>query len=66
MAENGLKNFNFENIISEFGGYNSANDKTKVNPALMVSGSLNVYKKINGNIANRPGLARRGAASRGG
>lgn len=59
---NGAKNFNFENIISEFGGYNSSNDKTKVNPALMVRGSLNVYKKLNGNIANRPGLARRGAA----
>lgn len=40
---------------TNFPGYNSANDPTKIDPSIMVGGSLNVYKKINGNIANRPG-----------
>jgi len=40
-----------------FPGYNSANDSSKIDPSIMVGGSLNVYKKINGNLANRPGKA---------
>mgnify|MGYP003644208794 CR=1 FL=1 len=63
MNENGAKNFEFDNLVDLFGGYNSANDKTKLDPALLVDGSLNVYKKINGNIGNRPGLKRRGEAN---
>ena len=62
MADQALsKNFNFEKrIISEFGGYDSTLDPTKIAPNFMVEGSLNVYKKINGNIANRPGMKLKG------
>ena len=60
---NSGKNFDFDNLVDQFGGYNSASDKTKLNPALLVEGSLNVFKKINGNIGNRPGLKRRGVAN---
>lgn len=49
------KNFEFTRMDTVFPGYNSANDPTKIDPSIMVGGSLNVYKKINGNIANRPG-----------
>lgn len=47
---------NFEqNIISTFHGYVSSVDPTKVKANVLVRGSVNVYKKISGNIANRPG-----------
>lgn len=49
------KNFDFTRMDTQFPGYNSANDPTKIDPSIMVGGSLNVYKKINGNLANRPG-----------
>ena len=62
MKPNGPKDFSFPNRINNFLTYNSGRDKTNVNEAMWVSGSQNVYKKINGNIANRPGLKRRGAA----
>ena len=39
-----------------FVGYVSAVDRTVVSPQAMVMGSKNVYKKISGNIAVRPGL----------
>lgn len=55
----------FENIevISQFGGYFSSYDKTKIASNVLVGGSKNVYKKINGNIAVRDGLKRRGTAN---
>lgn len=45
----------------EFAGYNSAGDKTTLNPNLMIRGSKNVYKTLQGTIATRPGLKRRGS-----
>lgn len=62
VNNNGPKDFQFPNQISNFLTYNSSRDKTNVNEAAWVRGSYNVYKKINGNIANRPGLKRRGTA----
>lgn len=55
----------FENIevISQFGGYFSSYDKTKIAKNVLVEGSKNVYKKINGNIGVRDGLKRRGTAN---
>lgn len=57
----GVDNFEFT-LTDEFAGYNSAVDKTKINKAFLIRGSKNVYKKLSGNIASRPGLKRRGAA----
>lgn len=48
--------------MSQFGGYFSSYDKTKIAPNVLVEGSKNVYKKINGNIGVRDGLKRRGTA----
>ncbi len=56
-----ISNFNF-NIIDKFLGYNSAVDKTNLDPRFMVRGSKNVYKRKSGTIAARPGLKRRGVA----
>lgn len=57
MARNisSTKNFDFTRMDTQFPGYNSANDPSKIDPSIMVGGSSNVYKKINGNLANRPG-----------
>lgn len=55
------KNFEFA-LISEWKGYNSANDKTNVVENVMVQGSFNIYKKLSGNLAVRPGQLRIGAA----
>lgn len=54
----------FDNIelTTQFGGYFSSYDKTKIVPNVLVGGSKNVYKKINGNIGVRDGLKRRGTA----
>lgn len=56
------KNFDVKSV-SLWGGYNSANDKTNLAENIMVGGSLNMYKKLNGNLANRPGQKRLGAAN---
>jgi len=56
------KNFKYT-IEQEFGGYVSSLDKTKSAPNLMVSGSKNVYKKKNGNLAIREGQKRLGVAN---
>lgn len=66
MSRNDLstaKLFDFPNMLTNFGGYNSARDKTNINEALMVRGSQNIYKKINGNLSNRPGQKRLGDAN---
>lgn len=54
----------YENIelVTQFGGYFSSYDKTKIANNVLVGGSKNVYKKINGNIGVRDGLKRRGTA----
>lgn len=57
-------NFDFKLIgageEADFGGYNSARDKTSLRPGMLIRGSKNVYKKVSGAIATRPGLKRRG------
>lgn len=45
-----------------FTGYVTGRDKTAVLPQTLVRGSKNVYKKLSGTIAVRPGLLRRGSA----
>lgn len=52
-------NFEFR-ILSEWAGYNSARDKTNVAENVMVRGSQNIYKKLSGTLAVRPGQKRRG------
>lgn len=44
-----------------FLGYASSPDKTAVSPQLMIRGSKNVYKKLSGTLAARPGLKLRGS-----
>ena len=55
------KNWDFK-IISQWLGYNSANDKTNIIENVAVRGSQNVYKKISGNWAVRQGQKRIGSA----
>ncbi len=55
------KNFDMK-IITQWQGYNSANDKTNVAENVMVQGSQNIYKKLSGNLAVRPGQKRIGVA----
>jgi hypothetical protein len=63
MAEESLsKSFEFPNIVSEFVGYNSERDSTKIAENILVRGSLNVLKTTKGNIANRCGKKRLGDA----
>ena len=50
----GADNFE-EKIISNFRGYVSSVDPTKVEPNVLIQGSVNVYKKRSGTIANRCG-----------
>lgn len=50
----GTDNFE-EKIINSFKGYVSAIDPTNSVNNILVRGSQNVYKKISGTIANRPG-----------
>lgn len=49
-------------LSTSFPGYNSASDKTTLPPGYLVRGSKNVYVKISGTIAARPGLLLRGQA----
>lgn len=56
-------NFEFELVGVDkipFKGYVSSKDPTTADPGIYIRGSKNVYKKINGNVANRPGLKVRG------
>lgn len=55
-----LDNFNFD-LESDFSGYNSSRDKTNIKTSFLVRGSKNVYKKLSGTIASRPGLLTRGS-----
>ncbi len=56
------KNWEFQ-ILDQWAGYNSANDKTNVPENIMVQGSQNIYKKLSGNLAVRPGQLRIGATN---
>ena len=57
----GTDNYEFQ-LVDNFEGYVSSKDPTNISPNVLVEGSQNVYKKINGNIAVRPGLKRYGQA----
>lgn len=54
-------NYDFK-LDSQFFGYNSASDRTKLPSGWLVRGSKNVYKKVSGTVAARFGLKRRGVA----
>lgn len=56
------KNFEFNDITTDWVGYDSSRDKTNINKNLMVFGSQNVYKKLSGNISVREGQKRLGVA----
>lgn len=58
----GSDDYDFK-IIEDFLGYNSSIDPTKTTQAdgVLVRGSQNVYKKLSGTIAVRPGLKTRGS-----
>jgi hypothetical protein len=63
MAQKNIQKDDFRfSLIEDFLGYNSVSDKTRLDGRYLIRGSKNVYKKLNGNIASRPGLKRRGAA----
>ena len=47
--------------IDKFGGYNSSGDRTKLEPNILVRGSKNVTKLLNGNIGSREGRKLRGS-----
>ena len=57
------KRYEFPRMITQWGGYVSAFDKTNVSENVLVRGSQNVYKKLSGNIAVRQGLKRQGVAN---
>lgn len=57
------KDFEFKNIINNWAGYVSSVDKTNIKENYLVQGSLNVYKKLSGTLANRFGLKRLGVAN---
>ncbi len=63
MSNSLSKNFNFDNLVAEWAGYNSARDKTNIAENLMVKGSQNIYKKLSGTLAVREGQQRRGVAN---
>jgi len=52
--------FEFKIIDKSLGGYNSSSDKTNLPAGTLIRGSKNVYRKISGTIATRPGIKRRG------
>ena len=62
-APQGTDNFEFE-MIRDFVGYDSTIDPTKdtKTDGILVRGSQNVYKRLSGTIATRPGLKLRGLA----
>lgn len=55
-------NFDFSPMVNSFQGYISSADKTNIASNIMVRGSQNMYKKISGTIATRPGQKRQGLA----
>ena len=64
MADTSLaKNFDFTDMTDKWLGYVSSYDKTNIARNVMVRGSQNVYKKLSGTFANRPGQKRLGEAN---
>jgi len=60
MTRLSLDNFEMD-LQTDFKGYNSSRDKTNLDGGFLVRGSQNVYKKLSGTVASRPGLLRRGS-----
>lgn len=58
-----VSNYEFDNVVSNWATYDSTSDATNIEPNIWVRGSLNVYKKLSGTIANRPGQMRLGVAN---
>lgn len=56
----GTDNVDFK-LVEGFKGYNSALDPTDAPKDILVRGSQNVYRKLSGTVANRPGLKLRGS-----
>jgi len=56
-------NYEFPSMVSDWTTYNSSRDKTNVSENVWVRGSKNVYKKLSGTIAVRPGQKRIGAVN---
>lgn len=63
MNTSQAKSFEFSNMQSNWTGYVSSRDKTNVGEDVMVQGSQNIYKKLNGNLSVREGQKRRGAVN---
>ena len=63
MNLSSAKNFDFKNMQTQWAGYISSFDKTNLAPNIAVEGSKNVYKKLSGTFAVRPGQKRRGVAN---
>ena len=57
------KDFEFPNMVSNWGGYVSSVDKTNLATNLLCRGSQNVYKKLSGTISVRQGQKLRGVAN---
>lgn len=57
------KQFDFQRMMTQWGGYVSSIDKTNIAENLMVQGSQNIYKKLNGNLSVREGQKRQGVAN---
>lgn len=57
------KLFEMPNMVSRWQGYVSSIDKTNTVPNILVQGSQNIYKKLNGNLSVRQGQQRRGVAN---
>lgn len=55
------KSFEFD-LVEDFVGYVSSKDKTSLDKRMLIRGSQNVYLKLSGTVAVRPGLRTRGAA----
>lgn len=56
-------NFDFNDMVSNWLGYISSIDRTNVAENVYVRGSLNIYKKLSGTLAVRPGEKRQGIAN---
>jgi len=57
------KEYDLRRTVNDFAGYISSVDKTNLKENYLVQGSQNVYKKLSGTIAVRPGQKRQGDAN---
>lgn len=62
MDSSKAKQFDFPDLVTNWQGYVSSVDRTNLAPNIMVRGSQNIFKKLSGTLAVRPGQKRRGSA----